>query len=186
MHASGRELSNKDDVDSKPIRSANSLSPVFIRDDRCWHIVYRTELCLQVNRPLLRALKQNDTTCLCVCFIPHRLQFSEAIFLHLARFAFVGRDDVRYLLQKQKIFGGKICTFFCHCEIALDVQVLTIDRFYQDVLFFQFHKVIPHWFLSFFLKCFGDRSFLTWFWRFVKSLHPSIISFDDTCLSDVR
>ena len=88
--------------------------------------MYRTELCLQVNRPLLRALEQNETTCLCVCFIPHRLQFSEAIFLHLARFAFVGRDDIRYLLQKQKIFGGKICTVFCHCEIALDVQVLTI------------------------------------------------------------
>ena len=89
--------------------------------------MYRTELCLQVNRPLLRALEQNETMCLCVCFIPHRLQFSEAIFLHLARFAFVGRDDIRYLLQKQKIFGGKICTVFCHCEIALDVQVLKID-----------------------------------------------------------
>ena len=88
--------------------------------------MYRTELCLQVNRPFLRALEQNETTCLCVCFIPHRLQFSEAIFLHLARFAFVGRDDIRYLLQKQKIFGGKICTVFCHCEIALDVQVIII------------------------------------------------------------
>ena len=81
----------------------------------------------QVNRPLLRALEQNETTCLCVCFIPYMLQFSEAIFFHLARFAFVGRDDIRSLLQKQKIFGGKICTVFCHCEIALDVKILTID-----------------------------------------------------------
>ena len=87
--------------------------------------MYRTELCLQVNRPLLRALEQNKTTCLCVCFIPLRLQLSEAIFVHLARFAFW--EEIRYLLQKQKIFGGKICTVFCHCEIALDVQVLTID-----------------------------------------------------------
>ena len=92
-----------------------------------WHIVYRTELCLHVNRPLLSAFEQNETTCLCVCFIPHRRQFSEAIFLHLAIFVLVGRDDIRYLLQKQKIFGCKICTVFCHCEIALDVQVLTID-----------------------------------------------------------
>ena len=36
-------------------------------------------------------------------------------------------EMIRYLLQKQKIFGGKICTVFCHCEIALNVQVLTID-----------------------------------------------------------
>ena len=43
-----------------------------------------------MNRPLLRALEQSETTCLCVCFIPHRLQFSKATFLHLARFAFVG------------------------------------------------------------------------------------------------
>ena len=46
--------------------------------------------------------------CLCLCFILHRLQFSEAICLHLARFAFVRRDGTRYLLQKQKIFSGKL------------------------------------------------------------------------------
>ena len=68
IHASGRELSNKDDVDSKPIRSAYSLFPFFIIDYRCWHIVYRTELCLQVNRPLLRALEQNESTCLCLLY----------------------------------------------------------------------------------------------------------------------
>ena len=90
-------------------------------------LTYRTELCLKMNRPSLRAFKQKETTCLCVYFVPHRPQISEAIFLLLARFAFVGRDYIRYLLQKQKIFGGKICIVFYHCEIALDVQVLTID-----------------------------------------------------------
>ena len=35
MHAAGGEFSNKDDVDSKPIRSAYSLFPFFIRDDSC-------------------------------------------------------------------------------------------------------------------------------------------------------
>ena len=36
-------------------------------------------------------------------------------------------EEMIYVLQEQKIFSGKICTVFCHCEIALDVQVLTIN-----------------------------------------------------------
>ena len=131
----------------------------------------RTELCLQVNRLLLRVLEQNETTCLCVCFIPHRLQFSEAIFLHLVRFAFVGRDDIRYLLQKQKIFGGKICTVFCHCEIALDVQVLTIDfirmfRSFNSIKLFHTDSCL------FFLKCLGDISFSNMTLKICKILTP--------------
>ena len=115
-------------------------------------------MCLQVNRSLLRALEQNETMCLCACFIPHRLQFSEAIFLHLARFAFVGRGDIRYLLQKQKMFGGKICTVFFHCEIALDVQVLTIN-FIKMFCSFSSIKLFHTDYCLFFLKCLGDRSF---------------------------
>ena len=68
----------------------------------------RIELCLPVNLPLSRYDLQLDTTCCNVYDRRQKKQLDDWEMAHLLRFLQVGRVLLRYLIEKLKMFLGKL------------------------------------------------------------------------------